>query len=713
MLDDNQHNSDAQTPSENQSQAANSASTPESNSDVNSNEALSAKSVINTESNTANEESEVSSPEVPSTPQNNSEPETKSIESTEAEPVVDESSRADEEEVDSSSTEEKVGKVEAAAKSDEISSIPEESVNEKPKVETNTVTTKAEEDNQIDYSALTLEQLITHFQKEIKGEIPKIKKNIEEIKSNFTKKFEKLRQEKKEAFLEQGGNEVDFEYVNPLKTTFNDLLFEYKTKRERYYSEIEREQKENLKKRLALIEELKHLIDNAEPETMYTEFRALEKKWKEIGKIPRVKYNDVWRTYHHHVERFYDLLHLRNDFRDLDFKHNLEEKLKLVEKAEQLAEQENLNEAFKELQVLHKIWKEDIGPVAREYREEIWERFSNATKKIHERRHELQKELESKFEANAALKREVIAKISAMVNEQAKESHKYWQQKIKELEALRQEFFAIGKVPRAMSDQIWNEFKSITREFNRRKNVFYKNIKREQLSNLEKKRALVNKAEELKESEDWEVTTEIMKHIQAEWKQIGHVPRKYSDKLWNQFKGACNYFFDRLHKEEDEGSKEQIEAFNKKKEMLERLKESDEEMTLEQINALTNEWRAIGQLPQKMRHLEAKFSKVINGMYSKMDLNAQEIAMLKFRNLIDSYLAENNYRKIDNEKVFVRKKIDEISKEIQQLETNVGFFSNADENNPLFKGVNDTIKKHNEELEIWKNKQDYLASLDY
>jgi len=570
-----------------------------------------------------------------------------------------------------------------------------------------------EEEEELNYSDLSLEELIVQFQKEINGEIPKIKKKVEEIKSNFTKKFGKLRQEKKEAFLEAGGNELDFEYVNPLKSTFNDLLFEYKTKRERYYNEIEREQKENLSKRLALIEELKHLIDHASPETMYTDFRVLQDRWKVIGKIPRAKYNDVWRTYHHHVERFYDLLHLRNDFRDLDFKHNLEEKIKLTEKAEELAEKEDLNEAFRELQVLHKLWKEDIGPVAREFREEIWERFSNATKKIHERRHELQKNLESKFEANIATKRAVIEKIGALVSEQAKESHKFWQQKIKELEALRQEFFAIGKVPRAVSDEIWNEFKSVTREFNKRKNVFYKNIKREQHQNLAKKQALVQRAEELKDSEDWDLTTEIMKQIQAEWKNVGHVPRKYSDKLWKQFKAACNHYFDRLHREEDEEGKEHIEAFNRKKEMLERVKNDKGEVSMDSINALTNEWHALGQLPQNMRHIEAKFAKVINAMYGKLDLDEQEVAMLKFRNVIDAYLADNNYRKIDNEKIFVRKKIDEITKEIQQLETNIGFFSNANADNPLFKGVNDTIEKYNAQLEIWKTKQDYLSRLAY
>ena len=322
---------------------------------------------------------------------------------------------------------------------------------------------------------------------------------------------------------------------------------------------------------MALIEELKHLIDNAEPSTMYSQFKKLQDKWRSIGNIPRTKYNDTWHTYHHHVERFYDLLHLSNDLRDLDFKHNLEEKLKLVVKAEELAEGNDLNKAFKELQVLHRLWKEDIGPVGREHREEIWERFSNATKKIHEQRHVLQKDLESRYEDNVIIKREVIDKISNLVDDKI-DSHKIWQQKIKELETLRQEFFKMGRVPRAVNERIWKEFKDATRSFNKIKNNFYKNIKKGQHDNLTKKNALVEKAESLKDSEDWDITSEVMKQIQAEWKTIGHVPRKYSDKIWKKFKDACNHYFDRLHGVQDEANKDQVESFNKKKELLENLK---------------------------------------------------------------------------------------------------------------------------------------------
>jgi len=380
-----------------------------------------------------------------------------------------------------------------------------------------------------------------------------------------------------------------------------------------------------------------------------------------------------------------------------------------------LAEGNDLNKAFKELQVLHRLWKEDIGPVDREHREDIWDRFSNATKKIHEQRHELQKDLESKYGDNVIIKREVIHKISNLVDDKI-DSHKIWQQKIKELETLRQEFFKIGRVPRAVNERVWKEFKDATRSFNKIKNNFYKNIKKGQHDNLTKKNALVEKAASLKDSEDWDVTSEIMKQIQAEWKTIGHVPRKYSDKIWKKFKEACNHYFDRLHGVQDEANKEQVESFNKKKELLENLKsqaDKDESLTLDVINSYVNDWHKLGSLPNNMRHIETKFNKTLNSLYAKLDLDEKEIAMLKFKNIIGNYLSHNNLRKIDNEQLFVRKKVDEITREIQQLENNISFISNADEDNPLLKNVRKNIENHVKQLDIWKTKLQYITSLDY
>ena len=328
-----------------------------------------------------------------------------------------------------------------------------------------------------------------------------------------------------------------------------------------------------MENKLALIEELKHLIDNADGTTMYKMFKAIQDKWRGIGPIPKARYNDTWRTYEHHVERFYDLLHLSNDLRDLDFKHNYEEKLALVVKAEELAELEDINLAFNELQILHKLWKEEVGPVGREHREEVWDRFSAATKKVHDKRHDFFRDLKSKFDENVDEKLAVIASIDG-IDISKNKTRTDWQKSIKEIEDLRNKFFSIGQVPRVKSNEIWAKFKEATRNFNIKKNDFFKDVKNEHLENLNQKKLLIERAVALKDSEDWDVATDVMKKIQSDWKNIGHVPRKYYDKLWKELKDACNHYFDRLKSEQDAGNKVEVEVFNNKKELLAEITEA-------------------------------------------------------------------------------------------------------------------------------------------
>jgi hypothetical protein len=414
------------------------------------------------------------------------------------------------------------------------------------------------------------------------------------------------------------------------------------------------------------------------------------------------------------VERFYDLLHLNNDFRDLDFKHNLEEKLRLVETAEKLAENEDVNHAFKELQVLHRLWKEEIGPVAREHREEIWNRFSEATKKIHEKRHALQDLLEEKYKANVDLKLDVIERIKALELDKI-DTHKLWQEQIRKLEKLRDEFFAIGKIPSSKNEEVWQKFRTATKEFNAAKNKFYKSLKKDQSENLRKKLELVEKAESLKDSEEWEEATEVFKKIQAEWKTIGHVPRKESDRIWKQFKEACNHYFDRLHKKKSNITKDQSQVIDSKKDLLEELKSflDSKELTLEKLDEHISKWRELGAVPAKLRHLESKFGKLLDTGYKKLGLDKEEAEFMKFKNMVDSYAESNNRRKLDSEQLFVRKKVDEITREIKQLENNISFISNASEDNPLVKNVYQNIEDYKQDLEGWKRKLDYLSRLEY
>ncbi|MBL4745218.1 MAG: DUF349 domain-containing protein [Flavobacteriaceae bacterium] len=568
----------------------------------------------------------------------------------------------------------------------------------------------------LDYKSMELEQLVTELTDLVHGKpVLLIKNNINEIKTAFNKKFGDVLATEKERFLTEGGNEIDFHYSNPLKTTYNGLLYEYKVKRDAHYSSVEKELTTNLSSRNQVIEQLKYLIEHADGNTMYKQFRSLQDTWRTIGPVPKATYNDTWKTYHHHVERFYDLLHLNNDLRDLDFKHNLEEKLKLVTKAEELAEHSDINFAFKELQVIHKLWKEEVGPVGREQREEVWNRFSAATKKVHDKRHEHFKELRSEYELNVAKKLAVIEEINAYETT-ANRSRSEWQKSIKEIEALRDKFFKCGTVPRAKNEEVWQLFKDATHKFNKAKNSYYKEVKEEQLTNLKRKQALVAQANALKESDDWENTTNMMKKIQSDWKKVGHVPRKYSDKLWKEFKDACNHYFDQLHEVQDADSKEEIGFYEAKKAMLETIKkaiEDKQEITLETIDTYISTWRGLGRVPGDKKYIEGKFNKVIEAAAVSLDLDKNAIEMLKFKNVISGYMDQKNYRKLDSEQLYVRKKIDDCMKEVQQLENNLGFFSNAKADNPLVINVRKNIEQYKSNAQIWKDKLAYLRTLSY
>jgi len=569
-----------------------------------------------------------------------------------------------------------------------------------------------------DYSSLSIEDLVVELTKLVKDSpVQSIQNNVNSLKNAFNIKFGEILRKEKAKFIVDGGNVIDFQYSNPIKTTYNSILYDYKVKRNEFYAGQENALKKNLEAKLEIIEELKHLIDNADGTTMYKIFKDIQSKWREVGPIPRAKYNDAWKTYHHHVERFYDLLHLNNDLRELDFKHNLEEKLKLVVKAEELAELEDVNFAFKELQVVHKLWKEEVGPVARNEREAVWNRFSEATKKIHDKRHEFFKDVKSKYEENVEKKLEIISLIEA-VDISKNESRSDWQKSIDQIDTLRNQFFKVGQTSRNKSDEIWSKFKSATKKFNIEKNKYFKDVKKDHLDNLNAKKLLIEKAVALKDSEDWDSTTEVMKKIQSDWKKIGHVPRKYSDKLWKEFKDACNYYFDRLHKRQDAGNKEQLEVFNEKKDILKHLKEDfeddDKDLTLADIKDYVNDWRNLGRVPYEMRHIEVKFNKLLDKVVeTNEDIDKQEVEMIKFKILVNGYLEQKNYRKLDSEQLFVRKKVDESIKEIQQLENNLGFISNITEDNPLVKNVRDNIAEYKLKLEVWKTKLDFLRQLEY
>ncbi|WP_300979185.1 DUF349 domain-containing protein [Flavobacterium sp.] len=573
----------------------------------------------------------------------------------------------------------------------------------------------------LDYEALDMETLVNELQKLVTTEkVMSIKEHVEEIKKAFLAKYYHLLEEKKEEFQAENTDPNEtFEYHFPLKSKFDQYYTLYKENKNNHFKSLQTSLKSNLETRLAIVEELRNLIDpQANIKDTLKHFNDLRERWKNAGPIPKDKYNHVWNNYHFHVENFYDYLHLDREARDIDFKHNLDLKLKIIARVEELVLEEDVNKAFRELQDLHKIWKEDIGPVSKEHRDEIWNKFSELTKQMHDKREKLfEKQRESELE-NLAAKKEIIAKIEQLATEKVN-AHAQWLTQIEKVEALRNAFFSAGKVPSDVNEDTWAAFKTAVRNFNSFKNSFYKDIKKDQTENLNKKIALVAKAKELQESEDFATTTPIMKQIQEEWKQIGHVPRKYSDKIWNEFKEACNHYFAKLKEQRNEENSEEMAAFENKKAYLETIKEfqlvGDHKTDLEAIKKHIETWKNFGKVPFPRRHIEGKFNKILDALFDKLSLSKKETDMMRFSNRMENLSESNDVRKLDNEKIFLMRKIEEVQNEIFQLENNIQFFTNtknAKKENSIVLEVRKNIAIHKESLEVWKEKLQQLRNLN-
>ncbi|MBP8157411.1 MAG: DUF349 domain-containing protein [Flavobacterium sp.] len=568
----------------------------------------------------------------------------------------------------------------------------------------------------LDYETLSMEQLVDELGVLVVAEkVMSVKDHVEELKKAFLSKYYHFIDEKKDEFhAENPETTEDFHYHFPLKAKFDQLYTQYRDKKNTHFKSLQNSLKSNLENRLVIVEELKNLIHSQENmQVTLKKFNDIRDRWKVAGPIPKDKYNHVWNNYHFHLENFYDILHLDREIRDLDFKHNLVQKLKIIERVEELNKEEDINKAFRELQDLHRIWKEDIGPVSRDQREEIWNRFSELTKQMHDKREGLYEQLREVETANLEKKKELTAQIEVLAQEKVN-SHSAWLGQIEKVEALRNQFFAAGKVPSEVNEDTWTAFKNAVRSFNVLKNSFYKDIKKDQNDNLSKKQALVAKANELKESTDFAATTPLMKQIQEEWKTIGHVPRKFSDKLWADFRAACNAYFEKLKEQKTEVNVDEVEAFEKKKAYLEIVRAfelvGDHKTDLEGIKAHIEMWKSFGKVPFARRHIEGKFNKILDALFEKLSLSKKESEMTRYANRLDN-LANNDTRKLDNEKVFLMRKIDEVQGEIFQLENNIQFFAKAKADNPMVKEVKKNIEFKKEELATLKEKLKQLRNL--
>lgn len=611
---------------------------------------------------------------------------------------------------------------EKKVKSSEAINLPEDAVEEsKSKSEVETDSSKeiaankedqknneTSEKETKDFSQLSLTELVEDLQKRIKAEQWYTDdRNIKEIINTFETKFKSEIQEKKEAFIKEGGNEIDFYFKPQYKNTFDQTFREYKKNRRTFFQEREQSQKLNLDRKLEIIESLKELINIDENiNTTYKKFKNLQDSWHKTGPVPRAQSNNVWQTYKHHTEIFYDFLHLNRELRDLDFKHNYEEKIKIIEQAETLSKIPDVLKASRDLNTLHRLWKNDLGPVAKEHREELWARFQAASQIIHARRQEFDKEYDNILEENLNKKNSILNRMEEIKNNPPK-NHNDWRKTIDEFNNMRTEFQSIGQVTKKFSKTTWTRFREISREINREKNQFYKSQKAEQKKNIDLKKALITEVKEILENDDWKSYSNRMKNIQKDWRAIGFIPRKLSNTLWEEFRSQCNLYFDRIKSGYQRINKNELEAHQKKEAFIKSIEGFQIPPELDPFKEFFNyQWEEYNQSGDLSGNTNTKsiedFNNAFIALIEKSDmeksLKAEAVNHIRFSIIKDD---ENELsREIQN----IKRVIEEFNSEARQLENNLDYFSNSSTDNPLLTEVTSKLDRLKSEIEKHKEK---------
>ena len=558
------------------------------------------------------------------------------------------------------------------------------------------------------FSQLSFTELVEEFQKRIKAEQWFTDdKNIKEIIHTFETKFKSEIQEKKEDFIKEGGNEIDFYFKPQYKNAFDQNFREYKKNKRTYFQEREQAQKLNLDRKLEIIESLKELINIDENiNTIYKKFKNLQDSWHKTGPVPRAQSNNVWQTYKHHTEIFYDFLHLNRELRDLDFKHNYEEKIKIIEQAESLSKIPDVLKASRDLNTLHRLWKNDLGPVAKEHREELWERFQAASQIIHARRQEFDKEYDNILEENLNKKNSILDRMEEIKNNPP-QNHNEWRKTIDEFNKMRAEFQSIGQVTKKFSKTSWNRFREISREINREKNQFYKSQKAEQKKNIDLKKALITEVKEILENEDWRSYNNRMKNIQKDWRSVGFIPRKLSNSLWEEFRSQCNLYFERIKSGYQRINKNELEAYQNKETFIKSIAGIQMPPELEPFKEFFNyQWEEFSKLGQLSGNTNSKsiedFNKAFIALIDKSDMEKSVKAEAK--NHIHFSLIKDDENGLSHEIQNIKKIIEEFKSEARQLENNLEYFSNSSADNPLLIDVTSKLNRLKSEIEKHKEK---------
>jgi hypothetical protein len=562
----------------------------------------------------------------------------------------------------------------------------------------NPAISKAEEET---YDDLNLEQLLHTLDKKVSsGKAPHHKREIEALSKQIEPKLCQIFEKKKEDFINAGGELKDFDAKIPEKTTYNELIRRYKSEKAKHYQDLEKSFQNNLVLRKNLIEELKGLVGIDQPiSETYKQFKDLQSRWRESGHVPRAEANNIWKTYHHHVGIFYDFLHLNREFRELDYKYNYEEKLKIIKEVEALGKMDNIQKAFRNLQELHKRWKDELGPIAKEHGETLWDRFSEATKVIHEKRQFFQKNQTEIFQANYEKKKMIIAQMLELAETDIK-THNEMQKLIQDMESLRTSFFECGHVSRSKNAEVWAMFKDVMRSFSRKRNSFYKSLKKDYSENFKQRMELVKQAEAFLQTEDFAATTPKVIALQRKWKEMGPVSRKQNDKAWKLFRKACNDYFALLDDRKNKLSEGEQQAYEEKNKLLKKLQSEDFDRA--SIDQLVEEWIGLGSVGQKRTKINSEFVAGIENALKQLGEVKESIAGYKYQ--LKLKLMGDRTNLIQKERSQIKQRLDKAKQDYIQLETNMQFFSTSSAENPLVNKVMKDLEKQKQIIDDLQKK---------
>ena len=599
-----------------------------------------------------------------------------------------------------------------SAKKDELT----ESVSRDDVISSNNESLKSSLDDSVKIAGLPLDELIVLFEKTLKtSSIQEIKPIVEDIKIEFYKKLKYEYEQKKQVFIQNGGEAHDFTYIEPLESTFKELYARYKEKRDKLRKQIEAEYVRNLDVRKELVSELEKLINTEESlQHTFKTFRSIQERWKLAGPVHPSERKAMWESYHLQLARFYDYIKINKELRDLDLRKNFEAKTELCEKAEALILEPHVVKAFAKLQKLHEQWRE-IGPVQHEHKDNIWHRFKSATSIINKKHQDYFQSLKEQEKINLALKTELCEQLENIIKREIK-TVKTWKKVSKEVIEIQKKWRGIGYAPQKQNTLIFERFSSVCDVFFTKKREFFQLIYEQEKHNKQLKVELCKQAELMSTRTDWKEATIDFIALQKQWKEIGAVPLRDSNKLWNKFRKACDTFFTAKNAYFDAQKGISIENVEKKQDILARLeniqqKDSQEEL-LEKIQALQQEWFEIGSVPQKhSEKLNTQYQKLIQEKYAMLQIPEEKKQKLLYKNKIKNLKTQGSNKIVAEEKKLLAKR-KTIEGELITLENNIGFFAHSKNAEKVLASMNAKIQSSKNEIERINNQLKVIQNID-